>query len=191
MYPTNYPNKKRYIKNKRILFGGQHLSLETDKTEYSGFAMVLFNKQMSNLIHCPITAKGSYTIPDTVVSIGIEAFSQCYDLTSIVFPCNLKTIGCMAFENCIRLSSIIIPESVIEMGYRMFSNCIGLKSIYMQSDSPLDLSLGYDIFHNVDTDNCKLYVPYGTKSDYQRTSQLKEFKNILEIEYYFPLFGLN
>ena len=69
MYPGSYSNKKRYSKNNRILFGGQHLLLESDKTEYSGFAMVLFNKQMSNLIHCPVTAKGSYSIPDTVVSI--------------------------------------------------------------------------------------------------------------------------
>lgn len=165
--------------------------LESDKTEYSGFAMVLFNKQMSNLIHCPVTAKGSYSIPDTVVSIDIEAFSQCKELTSIVFPRNLKSIGCLAFENCISLSSIIIPESVIDMGYRMFSNCTGLRSICMQSYSPKDISLDNDIFYNVDIENCNLYVPYGTKNDYQCTNQLKDFKNIFEIVFYLPLFGLN
>ena len=191
MYPSSYFNKKRYFKNNRILFGGQHFLLESDKTEYSGFAMVLFNKQMSNLIHCPVTAKGSYSIPDTVVSIDIEAFSQCKELTSIVFPRNLKSIGCLAFENCISLSSIIIPESVIDMGYRMFSNCTGLRSICMQSYSPQNLSLDYDIFYNVDKDKCNLYVPYGTKNDYQHTNQLKEFKNILEIVFYLPLFGMN
>jgi hypothetical protein len=191
MYSAGYPNKKRYFNNNRNLFGGQHLSLESDKTEYSGFAMILFNKQMSELIHCPVTATGSYAIPDTVVSIGIEAFSQCKDLTSVVFPCNLKTIGCLAFDNCVSLSSIIIPDSIIWMGYRMFSNCTGLKSIYMQSNSPLDIRLDADVFYNVDKENCMLYVPYGTKGDYQRTEQLKEFKNIQETEYYLPLFGLN
>jgi len=191
MYPGSYSNKKRYFKNNRILFGVQHLLLESDKTEYSGFAMVLFNKQMSNLIHCPVTVKGSYSIPDTVVSIDIEAFSQCKGLTSIVFPGNLKTIGCLAFENCISLSSIIIPESVIDMGYRMFSNCTGLRSIYMQSYFPQEISLDYDIFYNVDIENCNLYVPYGTKKDYQRTNQFKDFKNILEIVFYLPLLGLN
>jgi hypothetical protein len=191
MYLTGYPNKKRYFKDGRNLFNDQHLSLESVKTEYSGFALVLFNKQMSNLIHCPVTAKGSYAIPDTVLSIDSEAFSQCKDLTSIVFPGNLKTIGCQAFENCSSLNSIIIPESVIGMGYRMFSNCSGLKSIYMQSLSPQDLNLSDDIFYNVDKETCKLYVPYGTKSDYERTDQLKEFKNILEIIFYLPLFGLN
>jgi len=191
MYSTSYPNKDECFINNRILFGDRHIPLEFDKTEYSGFAMILFNKQMLNLIHCPVTAKGSYVIPDTVISIDIEAFSQCKDLISIVFPGNLKTIGNLAFENCISLSSIIIPESVKDMGYRIFSNCTGLKSIYMQSYSPLDLSLEDDIFYNVDKDKCNLYVPYGTKNDYQHTNQLKEFKNILEIVFYLPLFGMN
>jgi hypothetical protein len=157
-----------------------YLLAESTTIEISGFETVLFNKQLTNLIHCPVTARGSYIIPETVETIGIEAFAKCKNVTSVRIPLSLKSIGCLAFESCISLTSILIPDSVIEMGYRIFSNCTGLKSIYVQAKYPMKLDTNSDIFYNVDTDNGILYVPQGTKKDYQQASQWREFKNIIE-----------
>jgi len=191
MFTNSYPNKKSYFKNTTGLLGGRYFSLESVKIEYSAFALVLFDKQIKNLIHCPVTAKGSYTLPETVSSIGIEAFSQCRGLSSIDFSPSLRTIGCLAFENCIGLSSIIIPGSVTDIGYRAFSNCTGLQSIYLQSSLDLDVKLGLDLFYNVDKTTCILYVPAGTKSYYLCANQFKEFENIRETVCFSPFSPLN
>jgi hypothetical protein len=191
MFTNSYPNKKRYFKNASDSFGLQHLSFEPAITEYSGFALVLFDKQLRNLIHCPVTAKGSYALPSTVASIGIEAFSQCRELLSIDFSPALKTIGCLAFENCIGLTSVFIPGSVTEIGFRAFSTCTGLRSIYLQCLFPIDVNLGLDVFYNVNKETCILYVPLGTIHDYRCAHQFKEFKHIRETEFFSPLSVLN
>jgi hypothetical protein len=68
---------------------------------------VLFNKDQSMLILYPAgrTAE-SYTIPDSVTSIG--DFSGCASLTSIVIPAGVTDIGYGAFENCASLTTITV-----------------------------------------------------------------------------------
>ncbi|MDD4968175.1 MAG: leucine-rich repeat domain-containing protein [Paludibacter sp.] len=151
------------------------------KNDYSGFETVLFNKELTSLIHCPVTARGSYVIPDSVEAIGIEAFAKCKGVISVRLPLSLKVIGCLAFDSCINLATITIPESVLELGYRTFSNCTGLKSIYVHAKVSLKLDADCDLFYHVDTDNCILYIPQGTKNEYLHATQWREFKNIVEM----------
>src|ERR1035437_3140632 len=105
MISNSWNNNEVYSKKRNIVIENVNILSESDKIRFSGFETVLFNKQLTNIIHCPIIAKGSYTIPDSIFSIGIEAFSQCKGLTSIKIPKNLKVIGCLAFENCYSLTS--------------------------------------------------------------------------------------
>jgi len=58
-----------------------------------------------------------------VTSIGVKAFSECDDLTSISIPDSVTTIGNNAFSGCTGLTSIIIPESVTSIGKYAFNNC--------------------------------------------------------------------
>jgi len=152
------------------------------KIEYTGFETVLYNKDLTSLIHCPVTARGSYVIPDSVKTIGIEAFAKCRNVISVRLPLSLKVIGCLAFESCISLTTITIPESVMELGYRIFSNCTGLKSIYVQAKVPLKLDADSDLFYHVDKENCILYVHQDTKKEYQQAPQWREFKKIVEMK---------
>ena len=71
----------------------------------------------------------SYTIPDSVTSIGDCAFVGCKSLSSIVIPDSVTSISDSAFANCKSLSSIVIPNSVIHIGNRAFWYCESLKSI--------------------------------------------------------------
>ena len=155
---------------------------KTGKNEFSGFETVLFNKLLTHLIHCPIIAKGSYKIPSSVESIGIEAFSQCKEITSVVIPESLIKIGCLAFENCLSLTSILIPDSIKEIGDKAFSNCNCLKSIYIKTKSVFILSENSDVFYNVNKKDCILYVLRGLKKEYQLASQWKEFQFIVETD---------
>ena len=71
----------------------------------------------------------SYTIPDSVTSIGDCAFVGCKSLSSIVISDSVTSISDCAFANCKSLSSIVIPNSVIHIGNRAFWYCESLKSI--------------------------------------------------------------
>ena len=48
----------------------------------------------------------SITIPNSVTSIGIYAFSGCSNLTSITIPDSVTKIGNNAFSKCSNLTSI-------------------------------------------------------------------------------------
>lgn len=70
-------------------------------------------------------------MPDTVTYIGECAFGDYDDsvpLEEIVLSKNLKTIGLFAFSRCFELKSIDIPESVTEIENGAFSGCYTLKN---------------------------------------------------------------
>lgn len=70
----------------------------------------------------------SITIPNSVISIGDEAF-RFTGLSSISMSSNLTSIGEMAFSGCYYLESFIIPESVTYIGAAAFEECHLLTSI--------------------------------------------------------------
>lgn len=67
----------------------------------------------------------------TVTSIGVEAFLDCVNLTSITIPIpnSVTSIGEYAFGGCESLTSITIPNSVKSIGEGAFSNCSSLTTI--------------------------------------------------------------
>ena len=89
---------------------------------------VLFNKNKTTLIAYR-AKETNYTIPNSVTTIGEDAFSYCNSLTSINIPNSVTTIGDGAFSNCNSLTSINIPNSVTTIGESAFWGCYSLTSI--------------------------------------------------------------
>ena len=71
----------------------------------------------------------SITIPNSVTSIGLGAFAGCNSLTSVNFGNSLTTIGSAAFFTCDGLTSVTIPNSVITIGEQAFWDCNDLISV--------------------------------------------------------------
>ena len=75
------------------------------------------------------TGLTSVTIGNSVTSIGRYAFYYCSGLTYIDIPNSVTLIGDRAFSYCSELTSIDIPNSVISIGVAAFYGCSGLTSI--------------------------------------------------------------
>ena len=76
--------------------------------------------------NCNLT---SITIPNSAISIGESAFSGCSDLTSVTIPNSVTSIGDNAFYWCTNLKGITIPNSVTSIGDYAFNGCRNLTSI--------------------------------------------------------------
>ena len=98
---------------------------------YSGNNGVLFNKKKTELIRYPEgKSQTSYTIPNSVTSIGEMAFLCCRSLTSITIPDSVTSIGYGTFADCTGLTSITIPNSVTSIEDAAFDGCASLKDVY-------------------------------------------------------------
>lgn len=71
----------------------------------------------------------SIMLPETIRTIGSNAFNSCISLTTINIPNNVNSIGEMAFFECTSLSNINIPSSVNEIGLDAFYNSSGLIEV--------------------------------------------------------------
>jgi hypothetical protein len=90
---------------------------------------VLFNKDKTELVHCPEHKTGHYTVPDSITGIGNWTFVNCSSLTSITIPDSVTSIGAAAFSGCSSLRSINIPDSVTRIEDNTFERCSSLSSI--------------------------------------------------------------
>ena len=94
----------------------------------------------------------SVTIPNSVTTIGNQAFEGCIYLTSIIIPSSVTSIGASAFDSCSGLTSITIPKSVTSIGENAFDSCPALNSIIVEEGNSV-----YD-----SRDNCNALIESNT-----------------------------
>ncbi len=105
------------------------INVDVNNQFFASVNGILYNKDQSNVIRCPMNMTGIVNIPSTVTSICISAFYNCSNLTSIVLPNSVTTIGNHAFQYCSGLTSMTIPNSVTSIGDYSFWGCRGITSM--------------------------------------------------------------
>lgn len=137
------PNSVASIGESAFYFcpGLSEIIVESANTNYTSENGVLFNKKKTTIVCYPAgKTETTYTIPNTVTTIGRNAFSGCSNLTSVAIPNSVTTIVTEAFQNCTNFTAIV----------------------YEGTNEP---TIGTDAFLNVDS-SVKVCVPenYGSTS---------------------------
>jgi BspA type Leucine rich repeat region (6 copies) len=120
------------------------ITVDASNPAYSSMNGVLFDKAQATLLQFPGGLGGSYTIPNSVTSIGFGAFHFCTSLTSVTIPNSVTSIGDEAFYHCPSLTSVTIPNSVTSIGGYAFYTCTSLTSAYFLGNEPPDNGNAFD-----------------------------------------------
>ncbi len=107
----------------------ESINVSSGNPEFSSQNGILFNKDLSTLICRPAGKDGeSYTIPNSVTTIGKAAFQDC-TAKYIELPNSIRSIGEVAFAYCLELTNIKIPASVKSIEKELFATCPNLQNI--------------------------------------------------------------
>lgn len=116
----------------------------------------------------------SLSIPASVTSIGSSAFEDCDYLTSLTLNNGLQSIGGSAFEGCKRLGTLTIPSTVNTIMINAFKNCVGLTDVYCNAVTVPNTEAS--AFNGVATENVTLHVPDNAVNSYKSIWPWSNFK---------------
>ena len=87
----------------------------------------------------------SIDIPDTVKSIGMQAFVWCSSLKEIIVPEGVTAIYDSTFWGCQSLEKLVLPSTLKSIGKECFYKCDDLKTLYIPDnvDSISELAFWY------------------------------------------------
>ena len=71
----------------------------------------------------------SIVIPDSVTTVGDNAFYNCVNLASVDFGNGVESIGQAAFSYCASLKEVVLPKSLTQLSSEVFFDCYGLERV--------------------------------------------------------------
>jgi len=125
------------------------IDVHPDNPVYASENGVLFNKTKTELMYCPNALQGDYVIPDTVIIIHPEAFTECAGLTSVTIPDSVIEIECSDNSSPV---------------YNFLRGCVGVTSITVHPNNLFFASENGVLFNKDRT--ILLQYPQGRQGNY-------------------------
>ena len=97
----------------------------------------------------------------------------CSSLTSVTIPNSVTTIGGEAFSGCTNLKKVNIGKSVKDIGEYTFDYCTSITQISSEAVVPPTCESG--VFTDINKSKCKLIVPKNSLDAYKQADQWKDF----------------
>lgn len=124
----------------------------------------------------------SIEIPDTVATIGAQAFYDCKNLKAIKLPHNLKYVETNLFLDCSALETAELPWGIVEIKESAFEGCSSLTNVNIPNTVT---SIGNSVFNGC-TALASIEVPNSVtsigSSAFSKCSSLSSFKIPSSIE---------
>ena len=123
----------------------------------------------------------SVTIPNSVTSIGYDAFRACTNLSSMVMSNSVTSIGSQAFRGCTNLSSIVMSNSVTSIGFNAFYTCTSLTKLTIPNSIT---NIGYGAFSKCiklvikieQTNPANITLEKGDLNEYEQFNRINEIR---------------
>ena len=121
-----------------------------------------------------------------VTAIGNYAFYKCY-LSNVSIPNSITSIGRNAFNDCIGLTSVTLPSTITSIEENAFEDCKDLKDVYSYITDLTNVSIGEGAFklfrYTSNYSQRTLHVPNGTADAYQADNNWEPyFGTIVEMD---------
>ena len=104
-------------------------------------------------------------------------------LTSYTIPNSVTSIGNRAFEHCSAMKSITIPNSVTSIGKEAFYSCKALTEVYCKPTTPPTADLGgyqsWDAFYG-NASGRKIYAPTASVDAYKTAEYWSDYASDIE-----------
>lgn len=104
-------------------------------------------------------------------------FKDCISLKEIDLPNTLKMIGSSCFFHCPLLSTLTLPQTINVIDEYAFSYC-GIKKLTVRWQNPAVIN--NNVFDGNNLSKSTLYVPLGSKTQYENSIGWNYFGNIIE-----------
>jgi|GEM_PF-4794482 len=124
----------------------QRINVSEDNANYTSVDGIVYDKDKTTVLRCPAAWSGSLTLPESVTTIGEDAFYNCKAVTKVVMREGVQAINSSGFESCTALKEVILPVGLRSIGYQAFDGS-GLERVSVP-DSVTEL--GKEVF-----DHCR------------------------------------
>lgn len=128
-----YDDNGNYVEEKATLTWDKlQLTDNGDKYGYDAYAITDTSIGMAvSAYYCDTIT--SITIPDSVTTIGMQAFIDCPNLTSVIIGNGVTKIDLQTFMNCTSLTFITIGNNITSIEEGAFNGCSSLTEITLPS----------------------------------------------------------
>ena len=143
-------------------FGGctnlKEINVSASNKYYSSQNGILFNKNKTVLLAYPLGKTGSYRIPDSVVTVGYDAFCES-KISEVTLSSNVRTVETGAFAGCSNLKSVTMPYGIKKITGWSFNNDPNLKTVTIPESVTLigNHAFGYHYPESNDYNETKVY----------------------------------